>query len=67
MPAEIDAGLCHGADGERVHARDLGSGAGDLEPVSRQRAEKALGHLAAGRVVRAEKEDSLLVHAGLRV
>jgi hypothetical protein len=65
VSADIDADVGHGMYRERVNACCLGPGAGDLESISRQRAQKALGHLAAGRIVRAEKEDSLLVHAAL--
>src|SRR6185369_3709946 len=64
VPLQIDADLAHGLDGERVHARGLRARARHLEAVARLGAEEALRHLAAGGVVSAEEEDTLLVHAG---
>src|SRR5437868_2245075 len=62
VAAQIDADLRHRAHGERVDATRLGAGARHLEAVAGQAAEQALRHLAAGGVVRAEKEDARDAH-----
>ena len=62
MAAEVDADLGHRADGERVDAGLLGACALDLEGVTGQRPEEALGHLAPGRVVRAEVQHPRAFH-----
>src|SRR6185503_13480446 len=65
VAAEIDADVGHGSSRERMNTRGLRPRARRLEPIARQRAKKTFGHLTPGGVVRAEEEDSLLVHIAL--
>jgi len=64
LPADIDADLGHRLCRERTHLSRLRARALDIEAVAGQRAQKSLGHLAPGRVVRADEEDSRLAHSG---
>ena len=57
----IDADVGHGADGEWVNITGgFGAGALDVEHVTRDRAQNALGHVAAAGVACAENKDSRL-------
>lgn len=52
--------LTYRLDGFRPDVCLFGAGAGNREPVAGHVPEEALGHLAAGRVVGAEEQDTLL-------
>ena len=56
---DVDAELAHDRDGQRMDPRRLRTCALDLEAVTGERAQEALGHLRAGRVVGAEEQDAL--------
>ena len=62
MSGDVDAGFAHGLDHRRVEAAGLKPGALGREAVAADLIQERLGHLAAGAVVDADKEDALLVH-----
>jgi hypothetical protein len=61
VAGDVNAYVAHGADGEGVDPRGLGAGAVGMEAVTAEVAEPALGHLAAGGIVRADKEHASLL------
>ena len=65
VPADVDPELAHRLDRQRLHTRFLSSGAEDFEPVAGHVTQQSLGHLAAGRVVRAEEENAFCGFAGI--
>jgi len=57
VPGNIDADVGHGADGEGMNITGgFGAGALDVEHVTRDRAQNALGHVAAAGVAGACRE-----------
>ena len=67
--ADIDSDLRHRPNREWVHRLAVAAGTHDLEPTLADRAQIALGHLAARGVVRAEEQDasgpSILIHPSI--
>lgn len=66
---DIDADFRHGTDREHIHAMRIGPGGIRVEAISAKGAGKSLGHLAATRIARAQKEDvwKCGVHRGFSV
>src|SRR5262245_60393151 len=55
LPGNVDARLRHCAHRERMYPARLSARTRDLDAVAGEVAQEALGHLAAGRVVRAQE------------
>jgi hypothetical protein len=56
LAGDVDAELLHSADCQRPHARCFSAGREHLEAVTAELAQQTFGHLAPGRVVRAQEE-----------
>ncbi len=58
----VDIDLAHYGDRLRANERRGDAGALDIESVAGYTTKKALGHLAAGGVARAEDQDAFFFH-----
>ena len=54
---DVDAQLRHGADRQRPNLRCLGARRMDLESIAAQGSQQAFGHLTAGRIMGAQKQN----------